>query len=68
MIKLVDYRENLSRGTILRCRKKYPYEGIIDFMITEVIGEVALPNIDCRTFKIGKKRTKWPFSSEIILA
>ncbi|WP_349816621.1 Imm45 family immunity protein [Acidovorax sp. SUPP3334] len=34
-IKLIDYTGNLSRGMILRCRGKVPYEKIVDFMIVE---------------------------------
>lgn len=34
-IKLIDYSENLSRGTILRCTGKSPYEDFVDFMVVE---------------------------------
>ena len=33
--KLVDYKNNLERGLVLRCKGKYPYEEIVDFIITE---------------------------------
>ena len=41
-IKLVDSKENLVRGSILRCKGKYPYEDFVDFMIIEQQGEYAL--------------------------
>lgn len=39
MIKLVEYKYHLSRGTILRCKGQWPYETVVDFMVAEVIGE-----------------------------
>ena len=33
--KLVDYKNNLERGLVLRCKGKYPYEEVVDFIITE---------------------------------
>ncbi|WP_207510982.1 Imm45 family immunity protein [Longitalea luteola] len=34
-IKLVDSKEDLVRGSILRCKGKYPYEDYVDFMVIE---------------------------------
>lgn len=39
MIKLVEYKYHLRRGTILRCKGQWPYETVVDFMVAEVIGE-----------------------------
>jgi len=30
--KLIDQTEDLQRGQILRCKGKYPYEDVVDFM------------------------------------
>lgn len=38
MVKLVDYTEYLSRGAILKCKGKYPYEDTVYFMVAEQIG------------------------------
>lgn len=37
--KLVNYQDNLVRGTILRCQGRYPYEEIVDFMVAEILGQ-----------------------------
>lgn len=37
--KFIDHKENLSRGDILRCKGKYPYESFVDFMIIESVDE-----------------------------
>jgi hypothetical protein len=41
-IKLVDSKEDLVRGSIVRCKGKYPYEDYVDFMVIEQQGEYAL--------------------------
>lgn len=33
--KLSEYPNDLERGFILRCKGKYPYESVVDFMICE---------------------------------
>lgn len=35
--KLIETDEPLQRGSILRCKGKYPYENYVDFMIIEQI-------------------------------
>ena len=36
MIKLTDYSEEIiERGTHIRCKAKYPYEDVVDFMLCE---------------------------------
>jgi hypothetical protein len=34
-VKLIEYSSNLDRGLIIRCKGKYPYEEVVDFMICE---------------------------------
>jgi hypothetical protein len=41
-IKLVDSKEDLVRGSILRCKGKYPYEDYVDFMVIEQQRQYAL--------------------------
>ena len=33
--KLINYHEDIERGMIVRCRGKYPYEDVVDFLICE---------------------------------
>jgi hypothetical protein len=41
-IKLVDLKEDLVRGAIVRCKGKYPYEDYVDFMVIEQQRQYAL--------------------------
>ena len=41
MVKLINYTEYLSRGAILKCKGKYPYEDTLYFMVAEQIGVQA---------------------------
>ena len=34
-IHLINSKEDLSRGTIIRCKGNYPYEEYVDFMVVE---------------------------------
>jgi hypothetical protein len=34
-VKLLDYKNDLARGVVLRCKGYTPYESIVDFMIVE---------------------------------
>jgi hypothetical protein len=38
-IKLLDLKEDIERGAILRCTGKYPYEEYVDFMVIELLKE-----------------------------
>lgn len=31
--KLLDYKQDLERGLIIRCKGKYPYEEVVDFFL-----------------------------------
>lgn len=33
--KLLDYKQDLERGLIIRCKGKYPYEEVVDFLIAD---------------------------------
>lgn len=35
-IKLLDLKEDIERGAILRCIGKYPYEEFVDFMVVKL--------------------------------
>ena len=41
-IKLLDSKEDLVRGSIIRCKGKYPYEDYVDFMVIEQQEQYAL--------------------------
>jgi Immunity protein 45 len=34
--KLINTKNDLERGTIIKCKGKYPYEAFVDFMVTEL--------------------------------
>ena len=60
MIKLIDYEYNLRRGTILRCKGKWPYENTVDFMVAEVIGECCYQLWVISGYKAGLTRQILP--------
>lgn len=33
--RLLDYKQDISRGCVFRCKAKYPYEEVVDFMVAE---------------------------------
>jgi Immunity protein 45 len=35
-IKLSNHKNNIARGSILKCSGKYPYEAFVDFMVVEL--------------------------------
>ena len=37
-VKLLDFNKNLERGSIIRCKGKFPYESYVDFMVVENYG------------------------------
>lgn len=53
IIKLIDYKKNFSRGTILRCPGQYPYEEIVDFMVAEILGQDDYALIVISGYKAG---------------
>lgn len=62
MIKLINYQEDIIfRGTIVRCKGVYPYEGIVDFLLCDLIEEFGL--IVCSGYKAGLMFCKFPSES-----
>lgn len=33
--RLIDYPNDIERGMIVRCKGKYPYENVVDFLVCE---------------------------------
>lgn len=34
-IKLLDNKKDITRGCVFRCKARYPYEEVVDFMVAE---------------------------------
>lgn len=34
-IRLIDYPKDIERGIIIRCKSRYPYEDVVDFLVCE---------------------------------
>jgi len=63
-VKLVDYGNDLSRGSILRCRGIFPYEDLVDFMIIETPDEQRAYSLLVSTgYKAGLIFAKLPMES-----
>ena len=66
MVKLIDFKENnICRGMVLRCKGKYPYEAIVDFLVCETpdSGAKTFQLIVISGFKAGAKYYQFPEES-----
>jgi len=66
MVKLIDFKENnICRGMVLRCKGKYPYEAIVDFLVCETpdSGAKTFQLIVISGFKAGSKYYQFPEES-----
>jgi hypothetical protein len=63
--KLVNCTSNLVRGDILRCKGRWPYEKLVDFMIVETLVEGVLlySLLVASGYKAGLIFTRLPIES-----
>jgi hypothetical protein len=64
-VKLIDYSNNLARGSILRCKGIWPYEELVDFMVIETPDEhrMIYALLVSSGYKAGIIYTKLPIES-----
>ncbi len=64
MLKLVDYpNEIIYRGMVLRCKGKYPFEGIVDFLVCETSNSNPYKLITISGYKAGLQYCVFPKES-----